>query len=465
MNGKVAQIGTLAALDGFLVTSADYLSAYSEELLTYLYQPLTGAVGFSLYHILETQVHHNDAPMLLSERKAHIWLLTMLGEDLTSFFTARSKLEALGLLQSYKKSDKLGTYYIYVLHAPLAPKEFFAEPLLSEFLRQQVEDDRYNEILDHFAQQRFDLGDYTEVTQDFTTVFSAEASRVLHHQQQAAAVAQQAALSPKPRYTNDQLRTFDWDLLTASLQFAQINRDQINAHAQTIFMLHEFYKINEVDMARLIGNTMNLMTNEIDDKRLRSVARQQFAKQGPSVRAVDAPPVTMPRLTEQEILQAAKTLSPAEFLRWNHAKLNTLVGVAENSAVMSITQRHVLPDSVVNIMINYAVTMFNVVNQIPMEKMVNDFLRSHVDTPEKALAHIRARAQKQQGGNSQRSNFRKPAAIPPKTKQPAWADPNYKAPEAKEADPEVKKRLAERLARYRAENRESEKKQKGGAPS
>lgn len=482
MNGQVANIGSLSPQDGFLVTSADYLSAYSEELLTYLYQPLTGAVGFALYHILQTLVHSTSQPMVLSDRLPHNWLITMLGEDLTTFFVARSRLEALDLVQSYRKTDQIGTYYVYELHAPLPPQEFFHEPLLTEFLREQVGESRFVQIQQHFKKQNFDHTGYTNVSQDFTTVFSAEVETLLARGQTPAARTTQAATSPRPRYSAAQLATFDWDLLIQRLMPAQVNRTQVEANAQLIFTLHDFYKIDEISMANLIDNSKSLFTNQIIPARLRTMARQQYMTQGATIPPVEEPkpapnqgPSTPPPSsttptvapsqlipTEAEVLDAAKSLPPAEFLQWQHRRLGTIIGQFEPQTVMSLTRRHALPESVVNVLIHYLVTNYSIVNQNTMDRTANDWLTNHIDTPEKAFAHIRAFMQRNnKNGAPVRSGYRKPR-LTPKTKQPAWADPNYKSPAAKPTDQATRAKLAAEMEKLR-KNREAHA--KGETPS
>lgn len=461
MNGQDANIGSLSPQDGFLVTSADYLSAYSEELLTYLYQPLTGAVGFALYHILQTLVHSTSQPMVLSDRLPHNWLITMLGEDLTTFFVARSKLEALDLVQSYRKTDQIGTYYVYELHAPLPPQEFFHEPLLTEFLREQVGDHRLEQIRQHFKKQSFDRTGYTNVSQDFTTVFSSEVESLLAKGQTPAARTTQAATSARPRYSAAQLASFDWDLLAQQLMPAQINRDQLEENAQLIFTLHDFYKIDEIGMAQLIEASKNIMTNRLEPQRLRTMARKQYLTQGAPVPAVDAP--TKPRTppTEAEVLDAAQRLAPADFLQWQHQRLGTIIGKFEPQTVMSLTQRHALPDSVVNVLIHYLVTNYQIVNQNSMDRTANDWLSNHIDTPEKAFAHIREFLQRNNTSAPGRSNYRR-GTVTPKTKQPAWADPNYQPPAAKPTDQSTQAKLAAEMAKLR-KNREE--RTKGGTRS
>jgi DnaD/phage-associated family protein len=57
--------------------------------------------------------------------------------------------------------------------------------------------------------------------------------------------------------------------------------------------------------------------------------------------------------------------------------------------------------------------------------------------------------------NAGRLNKRR-TAEPKKTKQPKWADPNYKSPDAKPTDPATKAKLAAEMAKLRA-NRENRK--------
>ncbi|MCI1891362.1 MAG: hypothetical protein LKI92_04380 [Schleiferilactobacillus harbinensis] len=456
MNGQIANVGNLSPQDGFLVTSADYLSAYSEELLTYLYQPLTGAVGFSLYHLFESLIKDGQKALILSDRQPHNWLITMLGEDLSTFFNARSKLEALGLLQSYRKTDQIGTYFVYELHAPLNPEAFFAEPLLSVFLRDQVGSSRFVQIQHHFKKQHFDATGYTNVSQDFTTVFAAEVDRTLASGA-SSAPRPTAQASTAPRYTQRQLRTFDWDWLIQSLADFQINRAQVEKNMDLIFTLHQFYNIDEVPMAELIEQSMNRLTNAIEPKRLQSMAQQRFDR---APIPVDQP--TSQKISpigDQELIKQAQRLDPATFLRWHHARMETTPGQFDYTNLRKFIQaqdlaQRVLSVPVINVLVHYVLsTNDNILKTAKMDALRNQWLGENIATAQQAVQRIHDWENK-----PQTSRYR-PRTVPHKTKQPAWADPNYQAPAAKEADAATKKRLAEQLAKFQNDQQD---KQKGG---
>ena len=95
---------------GFLIIAKTQVAKDLVSQLIDLYQPLMGASAYGLYAYLVANI---DYKPLLSKRRAHRELLTNLGIDLPSFYEARIKLEALGLLRTFVQEDSLGQVYIY----------------------------------------------------------------------------------------------------------------------------------------------------------------------------------------------------------------------------------------------------------------------------------------------------------------------------------------------------------------
>ncbi len=112
----------LQAVDSYQVKASGILTGADRKIITMLYQPLMGAECLALYQTLFTEVEENR---LWSEAHSHVQLLNMLDISLKALFEARLKLEGLGLLKSYVKTENDQRFYIYEILPPLSPEKFF----------------------------------------------------------------------------------------------------------------------------------------------------------------------------------------------------------------------------------------------------------------------------------------------------------------------------------------------------
>ncbi|MFA6874389.1 MAG: DnaD domain protein [Bacilli bacterium] len=148
------------------------LSQTDEEVLDLLYLPLVQADGLSSYHLLHSlglsqksgYLHHED-------------ILPILGLDSTGFLMARNKLEAIGLLETFRKEEKgksgeCAVFYLYRLIPPATPKKFFNDPILRLSLSSKVGDKRYFELKSLFQAEEKEAPGFVEVTSDFKSVFT-----------------------------------------------------------------------------------------------------------------------------------------------------------------------------------------------------------------------------------------------------------------------------------------------------
>ncbi|WP_248927793.1 helicase DnaB [Paenibacillus hamazuiensis] len=119
------------------------LGSLDQKVLSGLYQPMVGAFAIGLYYTLYHQLPADKAgsSALDHQRKLFLALDLEPGERGRKFFIEMtSKLEAIGLLQTFRKFvAELDDYvYEYVLYAPLSPEEFFKNQHLTLLLRDKV---------------------------------------------------------------------------------------------------------------------------------------------------------------------------------------------------------------------------------------------------------------------------------------------------------------------------------------
>src|SRR4051812_37627340 len=138
-------------IDRYVVAAGGLLHEYDRKVLTFLYQPLIGSTCFSLYMTLWAELEENR---LWSESSTHHLLMNLLELNLKDIYNARLKLEGIGLLKAYVKSDDEGRSFIYELHPPLNPEQFFLDGMLNIYLYRKIGKSHFSRLKHFFSDQK-----------------------------------------------------------------------------------------------------------------------------------------------------------------------------------------------------------------------------------------------------------------------------------------------------------------------
>ncbi|USG64414.1 DnaD domain protein [Brevibacillus ruminantium] len=166
----------LTPKDRYVVRMARPLSFAELGYVTQLYLPIIGSDSFSLYQLLVHEVQEESGA---ATESTHRNLMLMSGHSLDRLLSARERLEALGLLTVRRRENMQRDYfYEYLVKPPLTPHEFFADYVLSLMLLNKIENIRYQQLRQKYADP---LGaaldqEYTiteNVTKDFHEVFQS----------------------------------------------------------------------------------------------------------------------------------------------------------------------------------------------------------------------------------------------------------------------------------------------------
>ncbi|WP_217597837.1 DnaD domain protein [Cohnella sp. GbtcB17] len=119
------------------------LGGLERKVLADLYQPMVGALSIGLYLLLYHHLGDDETGYAQPEAQRRLFLglgLEPSAAGRQSLVESASKLEAVGLLQTFRQHDPAAdeTLYEYVLQRPLAPGEFFANLHLSLLLRDRI---------------------------------------------------------------------------------------------------------------------------------------------------------------------------------------------------------------------------------------------------------------------------------------------------------------------------------------
>lgn len=443
------------AQDDYLVTQANYFSDFLQDVAIALYQPLVGPVALALYLSLWQEVHRHVA---LTERHPQTDLMALLDIDADQLYTARVRLEAVGLIKTYTTADARGRYYAYELYAPLSPERFFADDLLGLLLYDRVGDQQYQALVTRFTLTPVRRSEWQDVSKRFTDVY--DVTNVLTPPAAVTTARTATAQKDTPAVTLNQDATYDWSLLASMTANLGLAGDALQANQAALFQLAQFYGLNEPTLARLIGVAADVTTGQLDMARLRRLAEQTYRKvEVPAFQAKDAVPATgaaQPATTpvasppagqlstaDQQLIQQASSMAPRAFLERRKQSINPKMfpSGSEVAAVRKLVSRQVFPEATINVLIDYILQTNDTVTDAFLNAIANSWLKAGVTTPASALAEIKAFKAKQ-ANPAPRRNKRPQRA----EKMPDWAKPDYQAPQTTPSAA-----VAERLAKQRAE--------------
>jgi len=458
----------LSPKDGFLVTQRDYLSDFDQKVLTFLYQPIIGAKAFSLFLTLWTEM---SPTTIRSERKSHLELFDILNCDLPNFYLSRQKLEGIGLLKSFEGQDNLGRYFVYQLIRPISPDAFFKDDLLSSLLLEAIGENRFKELAAQFKLTQVDKKNLKDVSTDFLTAFHISDNTI--KEPNSLIRETQAEFKQAKSQTEDQLikvenNDFDFKLLKDLLSHGFTKWESVNQAQRLILSEHLLYGIDEVEMSRQIGQATDLVTNQLNTKKLQQQISKSFTSQTAHKQAYAASPSsteTKPvessktdenKLTseDKQLIKAAKSYAPATYLENLKVAIHGgYVTYGEKQILKDLIDRNLFPVSVINILLSYIV-IDRGVTTLPgklVDTVVNSWSRAHVSTPEDAILQIKSFATEKNSARKPRISTRK---VIEKETLPDWAKndtPTVKTTPIKKSDQEL---LQRRLKEMRKQNKE-----------
>jgi len=99
--------------DTYKVFNKAFINDQSKDILVSLYQPIIGVVAVNLYLTLTNDLLKEK---IESETFTHHHLMSVMMTNLDTIVEARHRLEAIGLLKTFFRSDEINNY-LYVLYA------------------------------------------------------------------------------------------------------------------------------------------------------------------------------------------------------------------------------------------------------------------------------------------------------------------------------------------------------------
>lgn len=442
----------LLPVDTLRVEAAGLLHEYDRKILTLLYQPLIGAEAYSLYMTLWSMYEHQDHGSM-----THHSLKVMLRWDLKKVLEERKKLEGIGLLNTYLKTDQDPRHFAYELHPPLTPERFFNDGVLNIYLFNRLGRNRYNELKKHFSSKLIDRDKYENVTASFNDVYDS-----LHPSEMVMADENDEPQVPAVgRSENKGLvfssPRFDFEVMKQHISDMIVSNQMLNKSVkQTIERLAFVYKIEPYEMARIVEQAAihhDMLTEDLLRKEVSSWFALENKGKVPALQLRKQPEELQefhkkePSTQEEKAAQRYEQMTPYDILQ--RAAGGGKPSQADMRMVERIMDEQNLTPGVMNVLLDFILeTQDKKLSKNYVEKFASHWARANVKTVREAMdLAIKELEQPSPKKANKTSNRNKTSAR--KDKVPEWIS-NPKEPEMSEDErAEKQKQLQKFLSKYK----------------
>lgn len=339
--------------DLYVVNNEYFYQNYSRELNS-LYLPIIGSNAIKLYDYLFYKLVDENK---LSNKYIHYDLSSNLAIDIKQIFLARKKLEALGLIKTYYRKEDNRTMYIYKICRPLSFIEFFSNELLSEFLKNSLDDSTYQELRNRYDTSKIVFESFEEVSASFSEVYDSDIE-----------------LDYKKEDVGPNLAEYYFDFKKLNYYLANAYLDVILEDSQLknkILELAHLFKVSPEDMASAIEKSIDISSagTEINLENLKNYLSQLFI----NVKRQDVP--TLDSRLNKELYNEAyaedknehspkekfakklDSMNYVDFLRERHSII--LSEIDSRNTILKIQEKYSFSAGVLNVLLDYSIRESN----------------------------------------------------------------------------------------------------------
>ena len=288
--------------DFYEIRQKSIISDLDDRFLVLLYQPFIGVEATALY--LTLKVH--EAMQTFGDLQPIDHLLTLTDLNLTQLHHARSRLEAVGLLQTHRQKLGEQASFSFLLYAPKSVAEFFADPLLSGMLAIQIGEKATQQIKDVYLQP---------IEEKTTENVSASFGEVFHPNLDNPLFATASTSGLLGRKTSSIRKPFDQVSFLEHLRQMDVPVTVFEPHMKTLIDYATLYGLDELALSELLlaPHVTNLMTGDIQFEELGRLA--SLEKRLPFVRQRQQKKLLKTTSDRTVDINEMETLSPYEFLQ------------------------------------------------------------------------------------------------------------------------------------------------------
>ena len=367
-------IKTFDMLSQITVYASTTLNSDDVNVITLLYAPLIEADAYKMYMTLHSLLNRTSLQSQTLHQKE---LLDILGLNPNSFGEARLKLEAIGLLNTYKCNNE----YMFLLKSPLTAKGFLSDGVLGMYLYSLLGDTEFKRIQRLFQIKTVDKTGYDEITASFDDVFKSVEEIKISNEEFIIDRRFNAGIKIK-NYD------FDFNLFASGIASTFLEGKRITKKFQTfITNIAYAYGFTEAEMQEIYNKSLNSSGNfdyTLCSKKSREKYAETHERKLPLLGVVD-------EVERSELEELFSTL-PAKYI------IETSTGnkVASSIDIDKIQQLYqeydTLPRSVVNMCVIYAIKKCEAVPAYSyFDTILKDWIKKEIVTFDLAVKEVSIR--------------------------------------------------------------------------
>lgn len=406
--------------DTYKVFNKAFINSHSKDILVSLYQPIIGVVAVNLYLTLTNDL---SSDKIESDVFTHHHLMSVMMTNLDTIEKSRHRLEAIGLLKTFFRSDHINNY-LYVLYAPLKANEFLNHPILNVVLYNNIGKVEYEKLVDKYRTHRLNVKDYEDITTSFDSVFTSVNGYSYNNDD---------IIDEKTRKIEIKSNV-DLNLIISGIPRRMTSERCFNKDTlDLIVYLAYIYKIDNLNMQGLVRNSIN-EKGMVDANELRTLCRNfyQFENNGklPTLIYNKQPEYLKEPVGNKgdmaKMIYTFENVSPYDFLKssYNNAEpTNRDKRLIEN---LMIDQK--MSPGVVNVLIDYVLKTNNKkLNKDFIETIAGQWKRLNIETVKEAMEICKKEHKKVLKNNNIVKETNKKIVKNNNINTPEWFDNNFES--------------------------------------
>lgn len=457
----------LSPQTGYVVcASADFASFNLQVLLDY-YQPMMSPHTLGLFLALQQQMSPNP---LVTNAQPLSSLLMQVNEGFNQVKQGLRQLEGLRLLKSYRRAHDTDLL-IFELQPTLTPTEFMNDDLLSVLCLQMVGAERFQKLGQQAKRYQVDVSNFENISHSFFDVFKIDqASQTIDDP-----VIQQTRTSldelSNHRVDRQSLPADDFDLHFLAQQLADqgVAEQELQQNRHLILTEHLVYGLDELTLAKLLAQAVDLVSGKLDLNRFKTLVRAQGDKaQSTHAAVASKQPATDSQVIashngfsdqEQALIATCTQSRPIDFLAQLKQQTGSgYVSPAEKNTVERLVSN--LNPAAVNVLIWYIIGERgnSSLSANFADAIANNWLKQGVNDAASALSAAKNYQKERQTLQTPRKKtYRRKKAV--HEKLPKWAQPGYQE-EQEEASPEQAAAMRRLLMKGEQKNKQHKRGEK-----
>ncbi|WP_226036459.1 replication initiation and membrane attachment family protein [Aquibacillus saliphilus] len=405
-------IGKLLPIEGFYVIFRGEISTTYFQALTHLYQPLIGIHAIALYQTLlsESFIRHNP-----TTPNTHHTLMNYMSLPLDEIYQARLKLEAIGLLTTFKEQSDQITY-TYYLNPPFSYNDFFDDGMLSQLLYHHLGEDKYTSLLKALSSSEMTVSNSANnVTASFNDVFQTHSTMFNKMNSNEKSNDQKNEQSNKGPTVSEDMLDFEWIEQMLSQRMLPATKVLSPRNKKLMSQMVVLYDLTNQDLEKAIlwaVNEENLL--EVQEFKTACHDLMKSPKKKSDIKLVnkrDGVNTSQSNLNkslskEEQFIQMLETISPKQLLE-------DLAGGNEASSqdlkiIGDVMSQQGLKPGVINVLIHYVLLKTDMkLTKAYLEKIASHWARKNVTTVKQAMTLAKSEHKKYQEWGSNKQQFYK----------------------------------------------------------